>query len=301
MDKDTISFARYQREKLARKEAEDLLESQSAESYELKEVQDKISEHQKMVIEAQIAELKEEAKTAIAANKSKSMFLANMSHELRTPLHGILSYSEMGLNRADKSTPDKNKRYFENIYTSGERLLVLVNDLLDLAKLESGKLELSYSKVSIKELVFSCIDELAIKIEERNIQIETPNHDVELECDQKLMGQVIRNLFSNAFKFSPNDKRILFRYQLVDEGEKLHFSIQDQGAGIEEKLVDKVFEKFIQDETKEAGTNMGSTGLGLAISKKIIEDHGGRIWAETSINEKIGGVFCFEIPVKFKN
>lgn len=244
------------------------------------------------------------------ANKAKSVFLANMSHELRTPMHGILSYAIMGVKRIDKSTSEKNLNYFSNIKTSGDRLLVLLNDLLDLAKLESGKMDMNYKQSSLQFVAQNCVSEQQARLDERNQKIIYMPDNITGEgfFDDVRIGQVITNLLSNAIKFTHEDEKIEFAIsntdlpsRVVDHKEKcktvpaLLFSVRDYGKGIPSQELVLVFDKFEQSSNSEVGTMKG-TGLGLPISKEIINLHHGKIWAE---NHPDGGaVFSFIIPVE---
>jgi len=241
---------------------------------------------------------KEARVKAEKANKIKSEFLANMSHELRTPMHGILSYSQLGIKRIESATNDKLKRYFTNIETSGIRLLGLLNNLLDLAKLESGKLKLTLGEYSIEKIINDCIVEVAAKCDETQLKIfiDKPESDLLIFCDELRIKQVIINLLSNAIKFSPVSGEIKIKY-FIDNSNYFLLKISDQGPGIPSDKTERIFEKFIQEDGKVTGTGMGSTGLGLAISKEIILIHNGNIWVDDNKNQKIGSTICFSIPM----
>lgn len=231
------------------------------------------------------------------ANKAKSQFLANMSHEFRTPLHGILSYAQMGEKRVDKVPTAKLKVYFENIETCGVRLLDLINNLLDISKLEAGKMELNIAEYNVEDIISDCLNELSAKLDSRsiNIIINIETSPTIIECDKGLFHQVLTNLLSNAIKHSPTGKNITFNGIII--GSTFEFSIVDQGVGLAKDKLEIIFKKFTQDKEMETGTGMGSTGLGLAISKKIIEAHQGKIWAESSTDKDIGGIFKISMPV----
>lgn len=240
------------------------------------------------------------------ANKSKSDFLAKMSHELRTPMHGILGYANIGLKKIETSTPEKNFKYFTNIKNSGDRLVILLNDLLDLAKLESGKMEMNFAQHSLKDIVHDCILEQIERAKELNLNIPCLDNCTCIyettQFDDKRITQVIANLLSNAIKFSPSGQNIDLLIEnaelLKKNGEKsaaVLFSIRDYGSGIPEGKYELVFDKFTQCSDATVETTKG-TGLGLPICKEIIELHHGNIWAE---NHPDGGaVFSFIIPVE---
>ncbi len=246
----------------------------------------------------ELARAKEASETA---NKAKSEFLANMSHELRTPMHAILSFSKFGMRKITKVSRDKLLHYFTQVNMAGDRLLILLNDLLDLSKLEAGRMSYLMEPFDLKGIVDISVAELNPTITEKEIEIliSAAKVDTIVECDSNKIGQVIRNLLSNAIKFTPKGKKIeiLFDYStFVNEGgvvnEGISFSVIDEGIGIPEEELDAVFDKFIQSSKTKTGA--GGTGLGLAISHEIIRAHFGKIWAEN--NEGEGATFRFALP-----
>ena len=183
------------------------------------------------------------------------------------------------------------------INNSGQRLLALLNDLLDLSKMESGMMEMQFSMHDLTEIVQSCIAEQQARMQERNISIEEIKADglPEVKCDKTRIGQVITNLLSNAIKFSPDNSCITFSYNLdrvSKDDMAVCIGISDRGTGIPAEELDAVFDKFIQSAKNK---DMGGTGLGLAISREIIEMHQGKIWAEN--NDQGGALFQFVIPL----
>ena len=240
--------------------------------------------------------------SAEMANREKSRFLSNMSHELRTPMHAILSFASMALKKPDDQ--EKVVRYLNNIKISGNRLTNLLNDLLDLAKLESGKIELDLNIEDVTAVVEYALTEVESLIAEKSITIEFDNSQY-FECylDRKLIIQVLINLFSNAIKFSPSESKIsilLDKHEMVlGDGiqEAIKISVIDEGIGIPQNELGHVFDKFIQSSKTQ--TQAGGTGLGLPITKEIIELHSGKIWAESSSgNLDKGSVFKILLPVK---
>ncbi len=230
-------------------------------------------------------------------DRAKSRFFANMSHELRTPMHGILSYARMGVSRVETAPREKIKRYLTNIQISGDRLLSLLDNLLDLSKMESGKMELSIQQNDFGILLQSCIAEFDAKFKEIGLEIKiiTPEKTINIYCDELRIKQVIINLLSNAIKFSPKNSIIEIEY-CKNNNDRVEFYIRDQGPGIEKDRLNSIFEKFVQDDSDETGLGMGSTGLGLAICKEIILAHKGEISALENI--EIGAVFSFSLPIE---
>jgi len=249
-----------------------------------------VSEQQLTVLLDQVTKERDKAETA---NRSKSEFLANMSHELRTPLHAILSFASFGEKNAASAKPEKITEYFHKIQNSGKILLNLVNNLLDLAKLESGKMVFEFQRTNLCTLLGKVADEFTSLVSERGLTIDyvEPASKAMANVDRDKFMQVIRNLVSNAVKFSPQGGKI--GIDIAQEGHLLQVRVTDQGAGIPPAELEKIFEEFVQSSTTKTGA--GGTGLGLAISRQIAAAHKGRIWAE---NQPQGGaVFFFEIPL----
>ena len=246
-------------------------------------------------------ELQKALKKEHLANLAKSEFLANMSHEMRTPMHAILSYANFGLRRIDKVPREKLAEYYQEIKNSGERLTLLLNDLLDLAKLEAGSMSYAMAEYDISAIVGEAVMEFKAAAEEKGILLTLDAHEAPLICwcDHARIGQVIRNLLSNALKFTDAGKKITL--QMVkdihnidgrEDNQAIKISVRDQGIGIPPSEIETIFDKFIQSSTTKSGA--GGTGLGLAICNQIIQAHHGKIWAEN--NENGGAVFFVLLP-----
>jgi signal transduction histidine kinase len=216
-----------------------------------------------------------------------------MSHELRTPLHGILSFAAFGIKKYASAKPEKLLDYFSRIKQSGNVLLELLNDLLNLAKLESNRATFAFEPTDLGKLVKSAANEFDLLLSERslNIQQKESKFDERVTLDADKIKQVLRNLLDNAIKFSPEGGTIDVGTERI--GGSIRVSVRDQGPGIPQDELEAVFDKFVQSSKTKTGA--GGTGLGLAICQEIIAAHRGRIWAEN--RPEGGATFSFEIPL----
>lgn len=250
--------------------------------------------------ELELALAKEAAEQA---NAAKSLFLTNMSHELRTPMHGILSFARIGLQRGSQSEPERLTGYFERIISSAERLMTLLNDLLDLSKLEAGHMELHPSKIDLSLLARTTIAEFEALAKSRQIDIQTLcTGRSTVTADGKLITQVLANLLSNAIKFSPACSQICLSIQPgvlntpagAQPRQALEIIVADSGPGIPENELERIFDKFVQSSKTHSGA--GGTGLGLAICREITHIHGGQILARN--REGGGAEFILRLPAE---
>ena len=227
------------------------------------------------------------------ASQHKSDFLANMSHELRTPLNAIIGFSEVLYERMFGEINDKQAEYLSDILESGRHLLSLINDILDLSKIEAGRMELEPSEFDLP----SAIENTLILVRERaQRRAITLGHTVDerigtIRADERKVKQVLLNLLSNALKFTPEGGRIDVVAGAHDGVTEI--SVTDTGVGIAPEDQEAVFEEFRQVGT--AARKVEGTGLGLAISRKFIELHGGRIWVKSEPG--IGSTFAFTLPL----
>lgn len=263
----------------------------------LKAAEETIRRHSDILeqtVEERTAELASAKNLAEQNNRAKSVFLANMSHELRTPLHGILSFASFGIRRHAVATPAKVREYFEMIERSGQTLLTLLNDLLDLSKLESGSEGFEFEPTNIGELIESVIAEFEALAAERKVKVLFPDPGFTAvgHVDSEKIKQVLRNLLSNAVKFSPLDGVV--KITIGRSAETLIISLRDQGPGVPEDELDSVFDKFVQSSKTRTGA--GGTGLGLAICRQLVAAHHGRIWAEN--NPDRGTTFKLKLPLR---
>ncbi len=252
------------------------------------------------IVEERTAELLEAKEQAVHANRSKSEFLANMSHELRTPMHAILSFANLGTRKLEAGATDKHAAYFERIKESGNRLLALLNDLLDLSKLESGKTVIRVGRCDLRDILEKVYTELESLLREREqtITINTTVNDARASVDGEQIQQVLMNLIANAMKFSPAGSAMEVSFSDAELGSSdrsipaIAITVSDKGIGIPEEELDAVFDEFVQ--SSKTNTGAGGTGLGLAICRKIVALHEGTICV--SNNEFGGASFTFTLP-----
>jgi signal transduction histidine kinase len=251
-------------------------------------------------VDERTQELQVAKEKAEVANKSKSEFLANISHELRNPMHHILSYATFGKKKFRNVERQKLQHYFSQIQKSGTRLLNLLNDLLNISKLEAGKMEFHYADYDVYQISIEAVREFgkSLSAKDLTINLQQPEFDTTINCDEFKIGQVIRNLLSNAIKFSTMGNNIVVdfsKHDLKENGksvEGLEISVIDDGVGLPEEELELIFDKFTQSTRTKTGA--GGTGLGLAISYEFIKAHSGKIWAKN--NPKNGSTFTFFLP-----
>ncbi|HEV8671148.1 MAG TPA: ATP-binding protein [Candidatus Limnocylindria bacterium] len=229
-----------------------------------------------------------------AANRHKSEFLSNMSHELRTPLNAIIGFSEVLLQRLFGELNAKQADYLQDILDSGKHQLTLVNDILDLSKVEAGRMELELSSFSLKETINSSVAMLRERAARRGIALDVecdPSVDT-IEADERKVKQVLFNLLSNAVKFTPEGGRISVRARA--DSDVAEISVQDTGVGIAPEDQHRIFEEFAQ--AASAKSMEASTGLGLTLAKRFVELHGGALTLESAVG--LGSTFTFSLPLR---
>jgi GAF domain-containing protein len=239
-------------------------------------------------------EIEEKGRELAEASQHKSQFLANMSHELRTPLNAILGYTDLILDDIYGAAPPTMREVLERVAVNGRHLLGLINDVLDLSKIEAGQLVLALQDYSIKGLiqgVYAAIEPLATT-KSLALTLDIPQGLAAAHGDERRLSQVLLNLVGNALKFTDAGE---IKITARGDGDLFTISVRDTGPGIALADQGKIFEEFQQAENS-ATRKKGGTGLGLAISKRIVEMHGGRIWVESELGK--GSTFSITLPVQ---
>jgi signal transduction histidine kinase len=238
------------------------------------------------------SEIEEKGKQLAVASQHKSQFLANMSHELRTPLNAILGYTELILDGIYGDTPEKAQAVLKRVESNGRHLLGLINDVLDLSKIEAGQLTLTLTDYSMKDVlynVFSAVEPLA-NDKKLGFKVEAQPDMPMGHGDERRLTQVVLNLVGNAIKFSDTGAVII---KATSTDKSFTVAVQDNGPGISKADQGKIFEEF-QQADNSATKKKGGTGLGLSISRRIVELHGGKLWVESELGK--GSVFSFTLP-----
>lgn len=245
-------------------------------------------------VEARTHELEERSRELEIASKHKSQFLANMSHELRTPMNAILGYTELIIDEIYGEVPERIREVLERVQHSGQHLLGLINAVLDLSRIEAGRLTLSIAEYSLPEVVqtvFTSVESLAAE-KQLALHLSVPSDLPPGRGDEQRIAQVLLNLVGNAIKFTEAGE---VGIGVSAEDGAFAIAVSDTGGGIAEEDQQKIFDEFQQADNSNTRAQ-GGTGLGLAISKRIIEMHGGRMWVESSLGK--GSTFWFTLPVR---
>jgi len=228
------------------------------------------------------------------ASQHKSEFLANMSHELRTPLNAVIGFSEVLTDRMFGELNEKQEEYLKDIHTSGQHLLSLISDILDLSKIEAGRMELELTEFHLPTAIENALMLVRERAGRRSLTLRTNIDDRlgQIQADERKVRQVVLNLLSNAIKFTPEGGHI--EVGAVPKAGFVQVSVTDTGIGIAPEDQEKVFEEFRQVGT--AAKKVEGTGLGLALCRKFVELHGGKIWVKSQFGE--GSTFTFTVPVR---
>lgn len=240
----------------------------------------------------------EAKRAAEEANSTKSKFIADMSHELRTPLNSVIGFSEALLEGYKGDLNSSQKHYVNRIHQSGKQLLKQINEILDISKIESGKMELHLEDFRLKGVFAEIKSALAPMTSAKNIDISFTIEplDLVLTADNDKLKHILLNLISNALKFTPVSGQVLIK--AISFADRVEISVRDTGIGISEEDQQLIFEPFKQISSSQSSEHVG-TGLGLSLVKKLVEMHKGRIWVESETGK--GSVFTFTLPRDIRN
>lgn len=267
------------------------LHSKNVELYSMNEEFQAMNEE----LQQQQAEITETNRKLLDVSRAKSDFLANMSHELRTPLNSVIGFSEVLLDEMFGGLNGKQKEYVANILESGRHLLALINDILDLSKVESGRMELELTTFSLKGLLDSALTIVRERALKHSLKLSceiAPDAELTMEGDERKLKQILFNLLSNAVKFTEDGGSITIAARR--KGELMEISVSDTGIGIRSEDLPRLFHEFSQLESAYTKEHEG-TGLGLALTRRLVELHGGTIRVESEVGS--GSTFSFLIPL----
>jgi signal transduction histidine kinase len=229
-----------------------------------------------------------------AASRHKSDFLATMSHELRTPLNAIIGFSEVLHEQMFGELNERQAAYVEDVLEAGRHLLSLINDVLDLAKIEAGRMDLELSEVDVPDVLRGAVSMYSERARRRGIALActTEPAEIEITADERRVRQIVFNLLSNAVKFTPAEGRVDVSARLEDS--RVEIAVADTGPGIAASDRETIFQEF--EQAAEGKKEDEGTGLGLPLSRKLVELHGGRLWVESELGK--GSTFRFTLPVQ---
>ena len=232
---------------------------------------------------------------AIESEQLKSAFLANMSHEIRTPMNSIIGFSEL-LGDDDISIEEKS-HFLRIIKQNGNQLMTIINDIIDVSKIEAGQIKLNYEEIDLCEIFQDIYNMFELTIKNKGLKLlkKANCNDKEflIITDEHRLKQILINLISNSLKFTHHGF-VEFGFNVIDQKKSIHFYVKDTGIGISKDKQDEIFHRFMQAELKTTKL-YGGTGLGLAISKGLVHTFKGKLWLESE--EGMGSTFNFTIPL----
>jgi signal transduction histidine kinase len=239
------------------------------------------------------AEVQQKNRELERANRAKDQFMSHMSHELRTPLHTIIGFAEVLEEELEGPLNEKQHRFVNHIHRDSIHLLALINDILDLSKIEAGRLQLRKEALDVAEAIGKAISSIEGLCAAKSVLIETEglSHQM-VNADRVRVTQILYNLLSNAVKFTPERGKV--RVELASRDNLVEIAVRDNGTGIQIEDQPFVFDTFYQGSSASVGVSEG-TGLGLPVTKALVEQHGGRIWFESEPGK--GTCFTFTLPI----
>jgi signal transduction histidine kinase len=267
----------------------------NAELYEALREKNRQLDEQNQELRFHQQKLLEKTREVEQASQLKSEFLANMSHELRTPLNVIIGFSELMLDRVPGPVNKKQRQCLEDILSSGRHLLGLIDQVLDLSKIESGRTELKLTEVSLPEVIESLKNTMLpiLKPKRQSLTVSLEEKLPPVYADKTKLRQVFFNLLSNSSRFTPQGGRI--EIKAVKNGTHCRVSVADNGVGIKKEDQERIFDPFYQLDNSPSRQGNSGTGLGLVVVKQIVEKHGGRVWVESQYGK--GSRFSFTLPL----
>ena len=252
----------------------------------------KIISMQVEALQEGISDVTHKNKKIIEADKLKTNFLANVTHELRTPLNSIIGFSELLCNELVGKLNEKQKEYLKDIQVSGLHLLGMINEILDLSKIEAKAMKLNKTEFNIQQAVNEVCNIVRPLAQKKNIGILTEVEDFTINADYQKIQQILFNLISNSIKFTQNNGEIII--SAIEDKKNIIIKVKDNGIGIEKKFLKKIFDKFEQIHNNSI-KNESSTGLGLTITKELVKLHKGKIKIDSI--PKIGTTFTIILPI----
>jgi len=248
---------------------------------------------QSEILSAQQKELMEKSKELEIVNQTKSEFLANMSHEIRTPLNAVIGFAELMLDGLTGEINEEQRQNLNDIYSSGQHLLNLVNDVLDLSKVEAGKMEIVIEHLNVPNIIDNTVKMVKPIIDENKLSLEIDIEEglPQIDADRNRFRQILYNLLSNAAKFTKANGNI--QIKAVKAGDYCQVSVIDSGIGIKKEDFSRIFDSFTQGDTLP-GREIKGTGLGLRLSRQLVELMGGKLWFGSTW--KRGSEFHFTLP-----
>jgi PAS domain S-box-containing protein len=236
----------------------------------------------------------------VMADRIKSEFVARVSHELRTPMTSIKGYADLLLLGAAGEVTSEQRRFLETVKSNADRLSLLVNDLLDISRIEQGQIDLDIEAVELEAIVGDVLAAFRGRMQQEGrdllIQAVLPDHVPLIEADYDRVVQILTNLISNAYQYTPDEGRVTLRVMPGEDG--VQIDVIDTGVGIAQDSQDRIFERFYRDESNPVVFEAAGTGLGLSIVKQLVELHNGRVWFDSA--EGVGSTFSVWLPAKFR-
>lgn len=235
--------------------------------------------------------LKNTAEEKIAFDQGNKELLSNISHDLKTPITAVKGYVE-GIMDGVADTPEKMDRYIRTIYNKANEMDRLINELTFYSKIDTNRIPYTFSRIHISDYFADCVDEIELELESRGIDLAYFNYleeDVVVIADAEQLKRVINNIIGNSIKYMDKPKGVI-NMRLKDAGDFIQVEIEDNGKGIAAKEISNIFDRFYRTDTSR-NSSTGGSGIGLSIVKKILEDHGGKVWATSK--EGVGTVMCF--------